>query len=117
MVSENEDEFVKAIKKDMCKRSEFDYKFTDLLVCKIEITHLIKHLNSYMKDKKVKAPIALITDSPYIHYSPIGNVLIISPWNFPINLTLIPLAGAIAAGCTAIIKPLKKQKYILFITI
>ena len=39
------------------------------------------------------------------HYTPLGNTLIIGPWNFPLNLCVVPLAGAISAGCTAILKP------------
>lgn len=61
--------------------------------------------SEYMAEKKIPSTAAFLTDSGYLHYTPLGNVLIIAPWNFPCHLTFAPLAGAIAAGCTAIIKP------------
>ena len=58
-----------------------------------------------MKLQKVETPLALLGASSYIKYEPKGVCLIISPWNFPINLTFVPLVSAIAAGNTIIIKP------------
>jgi aldehyde dehydrogenase (NAD+) len=58
-----------------------------------------------MLDKKVATPLLLTGTSSYIRSEPKGNVLILAPWNYPVNLTLVPLAGAIAAGNTVIIKP------------
>ncbi len=58
-----------------------------------------------MKPKRVGTPLALMGTSSYIHYEPKGVVLIISPWNFPINLTFGPLVSAIAAGNCVILKP------------
>jgi len=58
-----------------------------------------------MEDERVSTPIALIGSSSYIKYEAKGVVLIISPWNFPFNLTFGPLVSAIAAGNTVIIKP------------
>ena len=58
-----------------------------------------------MKPKGVQTPTALIGSSSFIHYEPKGVCLIISPWNFPINLTLGPLVSAIAAGNAVMIKP------------
>lgn len=70
-----------------------------------EINHAIKNLKSWMSPKKVSTPLPMIGTSAYIHFEPKGRSLIISPWNFPFNLTIGPLVSAIAAGCTAIIKP------------
>ncbi len=70
-----------------------------------ELKHAKKHLNSWMKGKRVGTPLALMGSSSRIKYEPKGVVLIISPWNFPINLTFGPLVGAIAAGNTVMIKP------------
>lgn len=70
-----------------------------------EINHAIKNLKSWMAPKKVSTPLPMIGTSAWIHYEPKGRCLIISPWNFPFNLTIGPLVSAIAAGCTAIIKP------------
>ncbi|MEL6694793.1 MAG: aldehyde dehydrogenase family protein [Bacteroidota bacterium] len=70
-----------------------------------EIKHAIKHLKGWMKPQPVETPVAFLGSSSYIHYEPKGVCLIISPWNFPINLTFGPLVSAIAAGNTVIIKP------------
>jgi len=70
-----------------------------------EINHAIKNLKSWMAPKKVSTPLPMIGTSAWIQVEPKGRSLIISPWNFPFNLTIGPLVSAIAAGCTAIIKP------------
>lgn len=70
-----------------------------------EINHAIKNLKSWMAPKKVSTPLPMIGTSAWIHCEPKGRSLIISPWNFPFNLTIGPLVSAIAAGCTVIIKP------------
>jgi aldehyde dehydrogenase (NAD+) len=70
-----------------------------------EIRHTIRHLRGWMTPRRVATPLTLFGSSSYIHYEPKGVCLIISPWNYPINLTFIPLVSAIAAGNTAILKP------------
>ncbi len=70
-----------------------------------EIKHAKAHLRYWMQDHKVATPLALIGTSSYYRYEPKGVCLIISPWNYPINLTFSPLVSAIAAGNTVIIKP------------
>ncbi|MCK7589763.1 aldehyde dehydrogenase family protein [Subsaxibacter sp. CAU 1640] len=70
-----------------------------------EIKFAKANLKSWMKLQKVDTPLALLGASSYIKYEPKGVCLIISPWNFPFNLTFGPLVSAIAAGNTVIIKP------------
>jgi len=70
-----------------------------------EIKHAKKYLRSWMSNHKVSTPLALLGTSSWYKYEPKGVCLIISPWNYPINLTFDPLVSAIAAGNTAIIKP------------
>lgn len=70
-----------------------------------EIKHAKNRLGQWMAPHKVSTPIALIGTKSWYQYEPKGVCLIISPWNFPINLTLGPLVSAIAAGNTAILKP------------
>jgi aldehyde dehydrogenase (NAD+) len=70
-----------------------------------EIRHVTKHLQSWMYPKRVPTPIAMFGSSSEIQYQPKGVVLIISPWNYPINLTFGPLVTAIAAGNCVILKP------------
>jgi aldehyde dehydrogenase (NAD+) len=63
------------------------------------------YLHKWMRKQKVKTPLSMLGASSYYIYEPKGVCLIISPWNFPFNLTFGPLVSAIAAGNTAIIKP------------
>lgn len=90
--------------------SDFNKPFTETDLTEIypvisEIKFLKRNLKSWLKRKKVNTPLALIGTASYIKYEPKGVCLIISPWNFPVNLTFSPLVAAIAAGNTIIIKP------------
>ena len=70
-----------------------------------EISYMIKHTAKFAKEKRVRTPITQFASRSYKKPSPYGNVLIMSPWNYPFLLTIDPLADAIAAGNTAIVKP------------
>ena len=70
-----------------------------------EIRDALRHLGRWMKPRRVSTPLSLLGSAGRIMYEPKGVVLIISPWNYPINLTLGPLVSAIAAGNCAILKP------------
>ena len=70
-----------------------------------EARHAMRHLKKWMKPHRVSTRLALAGSRSWIAYDPKGVVLIISPWNFPINLTFGPLVSAIAAGNCAILKP------------
>ena len=70
----------------------------------LKINFYIKNLQKLATPKKVKVPVTLQPGKRYIHYDPYGVVLIISPWNYPVQLTLCPLIAAIAAGNCAVLK-------------
>ena len=70
-----------------------------------EISYMIKHTRRFAKRRTVRTPLAQLHSHSYKQPVPYGNVLIMSPWNYPFLLTLDPLADAIAAGNTAIVKP------------
>ncbi|MBQ8719825.1 MAG: aldehyde dehydrogenase [Clostridia bacterium] len=70
-----------------------------------EISYMIKHTKRFAKHKTVATPLAQFHSHSYKQPTPYGNTLIMSPWNYPFLLTLDPLADAIAAGNTAIVKP------------
>ena len=70
-----------------------------------EIKNHLKHLSSWAAQKKVGAPLRIFPSRSKIVSEPLGNTLIIAPWNYPVQLLLNPLIGAISAGCTAILKP------------
>ncbi|RNC88426.1 MAG: aldehyde dehydrogenase family protein [Winogradskyella sp.] len=93
-----------ALKKDLGKPS-IESEMTEVYQIIGEIKHAKANLHKWRRDKKVKTPLSMLGASSYIKYEPKGVCLIISPWNFPFNLTFGPLVSAIAAGNTAIIKP------------
>ncbi len=84
---------------------------TEILPVTNELKHAKRNLRYWMRDKKVSTPLALLGSSSYIKYQPKGVVLIISPWNYPFNLTFYPLVSAVAAGNCVIIKPSEHTPY------
>lgn len=80
-------------------------ELTEVMPVIAEINDAVKHLKKWMKPKKVAATLTMLGTASQIRYEPKGVALIIAPWNYPINLCLGPLVSAIAAGCTAILKP------------
>ena len=104
-------EIKRALHADFRKHpSEVD--MTDIYPVISEIKHAKSHLASWMKDQSVHTPLALLGSSSYIKYEPKGVVLIISPWNFPFNLTFGPFVSAIAAGNCVMIKPSEMTPHI-----
>jgi aldehyde dehydrogenase (NAD+) len=77
----------------------------EILPVVVEANDVIRHLKSWMKPTRVWPTLLTAGTSGYIQYEPRGRCLIISPWNYPVNLTFGPLVSAIAAGNTAILKP------------
>ena len=100
----NEDELCMALKQDLGK-SRAEAFMCEIGLAISEINWLIKHLGGLMRKKYVLTPLAQFAATSFRSPSPYGNVLIISPWNYPLLLTLEPLADALAAGNTAILKP------------
>ena len=76
-----------------------------------EISYMLKHIQSFAKEKRVHTPLAQFHSRSYKKPSPYGVVLIMSPWNYPFLLTLEPLVDAIAAGNTSILKPSAYSPY------
>ena len=70
-----------------------------------EISDALKHVDKWARRRRRPTPVTGMPSSSYIVREPLGCSLIISPWNYPVQLLLSPLVGAIAAGCTAILKP------------
>ena len=93
-----------ALWSDLHKSYEEAY-LTELSIVKGEVKNHIKHLKSWAKPKRKATPIKMFPSRSRIVSEPLGNTLIISPWNYPVQLLLNPLVGAISAGCTAILKP------------
>ena len=70
-----------------------------------EIKYHLKHIDRWIKGARVRTPLTQFPARSFISPEPKGNVLIMAPWNYPLQLCLMPLIGAISAGCTAVIKP------------
>ncbi|MBO6607806.1 aldehyde dehydrogenase family protein [Psychroserpens sp.] len=87
------------------KKPKLEVDLTEIYPVIDEINFATKHLKSWLKKQRVDTPIALLGSSSWIKNEPKGVCLIISPWNFPVNLTFGPLVSAIAAGNTVILKP------------
>ncbi|MDP4718653.1 MAG: aldehyde dehydrogenase family protein [Flavobacteriaceae bacterium] len=93
-----------ALYKDF-KKPAIETDLTEIHPVISEIKLVKKQLKSWMQPQRVKSPLVFIGSSAYVHHEPKGVCLIISPWNFPVNLTFGPLVSAIAAGNTVMIKP------------
>lgn len=93
-----------ALYQDLHKSYEEAF-LTEISIVLGEIKKHIKHVRSWSKKRYVKTPLKLFPSSTYLVQEPLGNSLIIAPWNYPVQLLLNPLVGAISAGCTAILKP------------
>lgn len=104
MLKSYEDNIYDALKEDLNK-SPFETLTTELSVLYQELDSAKKQLKEWMKPEKVKAPITHKGTTNHIYKEPYGTVLVISPWNYPIQLTIAPVIGAIAAGNTVVIKP------------
>lgn len=98
------DDIKEAVYRDFRKPGP-ETDITEIYVVQAEIRHMIKELDSWMKPEKVKTPLALSGTRSYIYYEPKGVCLIISPWNYPFQLMLLPLVAAVAAGNCAVLKP------------
>jgi aldehyde dehydrogenase (NAD+) len=97
-------EIREAMAKDFGKHP-METDLTEIFATVTELKHIKRRLGSWLKKQRVGTPITLIGSTSYVRYEPKGVCLIISPWNFPVLLTFGPLASAIAAGNTAILKP------------
>lgn len=104
MLVEREQEFVVALEADLGK-SAFESWLGELNIVKSEIDHTLGHLGSWVSAERVSIPLAMLPGKGRIYREPLGVVLIIGPWNYPVNLILAPLIGAIAAGNAAVLKP------------
>ena len=89
---------------DLHKSYEEAY-LTELSIVKAEIKNHISHLAKWARRRKACSPLKLFPSRSYVVKEPLGNAHIVSPWNYPVQLLLNPLVGAISAGCTAVLKP------------
>ena len=99
-----ETEINRALYKDLKKTPE-EVWTTETGLLLQDISHLLKHLKQWMQPERVGTNLLNLPSASYLYPSPKGVVLVIGTWNFPLQLLLIPFAGAIAAGNCAVLKP------------
>jgi len=104
LIKENEQAIMDALKEDLNK-SEFDSYLTEIGIILEEIRFMLKHIHKWAKPRRVRTSLSLFGSKSYIYPEPYGVALIISPWNYPLQLAIAPMIGAIAAGNCVILKP------------
>lgn len=100
----NESEILEALKLDFNK-PHFETLVSEVLPTIKELKYALKNLKKWMKSKSVGTPLGLIGHSSWIRFENKGVVLIISPWNYPFMLAVVPLIAALSSGNTVVIKP------------
>ncbi|TDE43445.1 aldehyde dehydrogenase [Flavobacterium rhamnosiphilum] len=103
-IIENEEAIIKALYDDF-KKPAFEAVLTETNYVISDLKETIKRMDSWAKPKKVFASLLNFPSSDYIYSEPYGNVLILSPWNYPFQLALCPLVAAVAAGNKVTLKP------------
>lgn len=93
-----------ALWEDLHKSREEAY-LTELSIVRAEIRNHLAHFEQWMRPRRRSTPLKLTPSSSRILIQPLGTALIIAPWNYPVQLLLTPLVGAVSAGCTAVVKP------------
>ena len=104
LVRENEEQLAAALTADLGKPA-FDSWLTELNLVKDEAAHALKHLGSWVKPTKHSVPLVVQPAKAWTEPQPLGVVLIIAPWNYPLQLLLAPAVAALAAGNTMVLKP------------
>lgn len=99
-----ENDLSEALKEDLGKSRPEGY-MCEIALVKSEIRYMLKHISRYAREHRVHTPMAQALSRSFVKPVPYGSVLIMSPWNYPLLLALDPLADALAAGNTAVIKP------------
>lgn len=103
-IKQYEQQLAEALWQDLHKSYEEAY-LTELSIVYGEISNHLRHLSRWARPERKSSPLAIMPASSSIIKEPLGNTLIIAPWNYPVQLLLNPLVGAISAGCTAMLKP------------
>lgn len=103
-INSNENALLEALKQDLNK-APFEAYATEIGMVLEEIGYQLRHIRGWARPKRVKTPLMHFPSTSYIYNEPYGSVLIMSPWNYPFQLAMVPLVGAIAAGNCIVVKP------------
>ncbi|WP_419173266.1 aldehyde dehydrogenase family protein [Halobacteriovorax sp.] len=103
-IKDLEPRIIDALKADL-RKPRFESFLSEIDFCLHEIKTVKKKLKKWMKPRRVCSPLPFMPAKSRIHFEPYGQVLVIAPWNYPFQLAIVPLIGAIAAGNKVILKP------------
>lgn len=103
-IKQHENEILNALKADLNK-SAFEAYETEIGMVYEELKFMLKNIKNFSKPRRIKTPLMHFPSKSYQYQDPYGCVLIMSPWNYPFQLTLVPLIGGLAAGNCAVVKP------------
>ncbi|CAG2209840.1 Beta-apo-4'-carotenal oxygenase,Aldehyde dehydrogenase family 3 member B3,Aldehyde dehydrogenase,Aldehyde dehydrogenase family 3 member B2,Fatty aldehyde dehydrogenase,Aldehyde dehydrogenase family 3 member B1,Putative aldehyde dehydrogenase YwdH,Aldehyde dehydrogenase family 3 comG,4,4'-diaponeurosporen-aldehyde dehydrogenase,Aldehyde dehydrogenase family 3 member H1,Aldehyde dehydrogenase family 3 member I1, chloroplastic,Aldehyde dehydrogenase, dimeric NADP-preferring [Mytilus edulis] len=104
LMDENREEITDALKKDLHK-PKLEAVVFEIDFCRNDLIETMNNLKEWMKPEKVKKSLMNLMDTAYIKKEPYGVALVIGAWNYPIQLTIMPLFGALAAGNCVLLKP------------
>ncbi|MDX3452049.1 aldehyde dehydrogenase family protein [Streptomyces sp. ME02-8801-2C] len=104
LLTEHQDAFEEALHTDLGKGATESHVMEIGFLVR-EIDHTLRHLDRWVRPSRVSVPLSLVPARAWTVREPLGTVLIISPWNYPLNLALAPLIGALAAGNCVVLKP------------
>jgi len=104
LILDNEREIQTALYADLKKSPEEAYG-TEIGLVLSEIRYMLKHLARWMRPRRVRTNLVNWPSSSIIYRDPLGVVLVIAPWNYPLQLSLLPVAAALAAGNAVVLKP------------
>src|SRR3984893_15442699 len=105
LIDTHSEQFAASISADFGTRSATEIRITETMLLQSGIRHALRHLSHWMKPRRVATALAYRPGRSLVIRQPLGVVGIISPWNYPLQLALAPLIGALAAGNRAMIKP------------
>src|SRR4051812_46336453 len=103
-IRQHEQEILEALYKDLHKSAEEAFT-TEVGFLYAEISHTLAHFKKWMRASRVSTPAFLLPSSSVVARVPLGVCLIIAPWNYPFQLLIAPLIGAIAGGNCAVLQP------------
>jgi coniferyl-aldehyde dehydrogenase len=105
LIEDNAESFKKAISEDFGNRAYEETTIAEIMVIKGGISHALKHTKAWMRPRKVPTALQFLPAKNRVLAQPLGVIGIISPWNYPLQLAIMPLIGALGAGNRAMIKP------------
>ncbi|WP_131792642.1 aldehyde dehydrogenase family protein, partial [Candidatus Protofrankia datiscae] len=104
LLTQREDDIVAALGADL-GRDAHNAWFGDIAGTRAEAAHARRHLRGWVRPRRTSLPVNMLPDRGFYQYEPLGVVLVVGPWNYPVYLTLSPLVGALAAGNAVVVKP------------